>query len=134
MQSLGMILVSKDLLAMMIRDNDGKDIARFVDCVLPIFQDAVMLVKGKYHLKSSIETLEDYMQSMGIPSSHAIEGDMHHLIIHHKMGVKWSIFIKMLLGNVFAKFVPDKNAEYQIDENLISIKVPLGSDWDEHDY
>ena len=119
---------------MMIRDNDVKDIARFVDCALPIFQDAVMLVKGKYHLKSSIETLEDYMQSMGIPSSHAIEGDMHYLIIHHKMGVNWSIFIKMLLGNVFAKFVPDKNVEYEINENLISVRAPLGSDWNEHDY
>lgn len=134
MQSLGMILVSKDLLSMMIRDTDEKDIARFVECVLPIFQDAVLLIKHNYHLKSSIETFEDYMQSMGIPSSHAIEGDMHYLIVHHKMGIKWSIFMKMLLANVFAKFIPDKNVEYEIDESLISVKVPLGSDWDEHDY
>ena len=134
MQSLGMILVSKELLSMMIRDSDGEDIAKFVDCVLPIFQDAVMLIKDEYHLKSGIETLEDYMQSMGIPSSHAIDGDMHHLIIYHKMGVKWSLFIKMLLGHVFAKFEPDKSVEYEMDENLISVKVPLGSDWDEHNY
>ena len=129
-----MILVSKDLLSMMIRNNDEKDIARFLDCILPIFQDAVLLIKGKYNLKSGIETLEDYMQSMGIPSSHAIEGDMHHLIIHHKMGVKWSMLIKMLLDNMFTKFVPGINVRYEIEENIISVRVPLGSDWDEHDY
>lgn len=134
MQSLGMILVSKDLLSLMIRDDAEEDIARFVDCVLPIFQDAILLIKHEYHLKSSIETFEDYMQSMGIPCSHAIEGDMHYLFVHHKMGIKWSMFMKMLLGNVFAKFVPDKNVEYNVDENLLSVKVQLGSDWDERDY
>ena len=134
MQSLGMILVSKDLLSMMMRNNDEKDIARFLDCILPIFQDAVMLIKGKYNLKAGIETLEDYMQSMGIPSSHSVEGDMHYLIIHHKMGVKWSMFIKMLLDNMFTKFTPDINVKYEIEENIISVKAPLGSDWDEHDY
>ena len=111
----------------MIRDSGEKDIARFVDCVLPIFQEGVMLIKDKYRLKSGIDALEDYMQSMGISTSHTIEGDMHYLIIRHKMGIKWSIFTKMLLGNVFAKFMPDKNVEYEIDENFISVKAPLGS-------
>ncbi len=134
MQSLGMILVSKDLLSTMIQKNDEKDIAGFLDVSLPIFQDAVMLIKGEYNLKSGIETLEDYMQSMGIPSSHAIDGDMHYLIIHHKMGVKWSLFIKMLLNNLFTKFEPDINVSYEMGENILSVKAPLGSDWDEHDY
>lgn len=133
MQSLGLILVSKDLLAVMLQDNDEKDVSRFVNCVLPIFQDAVMLIKGEYGLKSSIDTLEDYMQSMGIPTSHAIEGNMHYLIINHKMGVKWSMFIKMLLANVFVKFAPDKNVEYEMDENRVLVKMSLGSDWDELD-
>ncbi len=74
------------------------------------------------------------MQSMSIPSSHAIEGEIHYLVIHHKMGVKWSMFIKMLLGNMFTKFVPDINVRYEIEENIILVQVQLGSDWDEHDY
>ena len=134
MPSLGMILISKDLLSLMLRNNNEMEVTSFVDRVLPIYQDAVMLVKGEYHLKSSIDLLEDYMQYMNIPASHTIEGSMHHFVIHHKMGVMWSIFIKMLLAHVFATFVPEKNIEYDIGENLISIKAPLGSDWDEHDY
>jgi hypothetical protein len=30
--------------------------------------------------------------------------------------------------------MPDIKIEYEIQTNIISARVPLGSDWDEHDY
>ena len=44
------------------------------DGIFPFFQEAVVLIKGKYDLKRSIETLEDYMLTMEIVSDHTVEG------------------------------------------------------------
>ena len=40
----------------------------------------------------------------------------------------------MMLGRLFAEFVPDKKIQYDMHANIISVRISLGSDWDEHDY
>lgn len=119
---------------MLVEGNDEKNIHSVVDGILPFFQDAVVLIKGKYGLKQCIETLEDYMQTMNITSAHTVEGTAHCFIIRHKLGIYWSMFIKILLGKLFVEFVPDRKIEYAMEENIVSVRASLGSDWDEHDY
>ena len=45
-----------------------------------------------------------------------------------------SVFIKIILGRLFSEFVPDKKVEYDMHDNAISVRISLGSEWDEHDY
>ena len=83
--------------------------------------------------KRTIETLEDYMRNSGMDSDHRIEGDLHHLIIQHKMGIQWSIFTELLLKRVFAEF--EKSVlTFQTTESTVIATISLGSDFDEHDY
>ena len=74
------------------------------------------------------------MQSTGIVSDHTIDGTTHCFTIQHGMGDSWSMFIKIMLGRLFSEFVPDKKVEYDMRENIISVRISLGSEWDEHDY
>ena len=133
-QKLGMVAVPKDMITAFVPDGDEQQIHDLVDCILPFFQEAVILIKGKYDLKRCIETLEDYMQTTGIASDHTMEGSIHYFTIRHGMGASWSAFIKIMMGRLFSEFAPDKKVEYDMRANIISVSVSLGSDWDEHDY
>ena len=44
------------------------------------------------------------------------------------------MFIKIILGRLFSESVPDKKVEYDMHDNAISVRISLGSEWDEHDY
>ena len=133
-ENLGMVLIPLEMVTMLTQNSNENDITRVVDKIFPFFQDTVVLIKGKYDLKRSIETLEDYMQTMNIISTHTVENNAHYFIIRHKLGIYWSIFIKMFLNKLFTKFVPDNRVDYTVQENIITVKALLGSDWDEHSY
>lgn len=134
MRDLGAVTVPKQMIRMLISNTDEKGICDLADSIFLFFQELIILMKGKYDLKRSIETLEDYMQTTDVVSDHKIDGPVHIFTIRHGMGVSWSIFIKIILGRLFTQFVPDTKIEYEVQENIISIRASLGSDWDEHDY
>ncbi len=93
-----------------------------------------MFIKGDYDLKRCIETLEDYMRASGMHSDHRIEGNVHHFIIQHELGMKWSIFTEQLLKEIFRDFLPDKNLKCKTTDSTVIAAIELGSDFSEHDY
>jgi len=131
---IGMIPVPKDLLMTLGKDMQGKDITKIVDAIIPVISEAVLFMKGDYDLKRAIESLEDYMKASGMKSDHRMEGNVHHFIIQHELGMNWSVFTEMLLKSIFHKFLPDKNLKCKITDKTVIASIPLGSDFDEHDY
>ena len=67
-------------------------------------------------------------------SDHRIEGDIHHFIIQHDMGQKWSVFTEQLLTEIFRSFLPDKSIKFQTTDSTVITTISLGSDFSEHDY
>ena len=134
MRSLETVMVPKQMIQMLMSNADEKSVYDLADSTFLFFQELVILMKGKYDLRRSIETLEDYMRMTDVVSDHRIEGPVHIFTIRHGMGVYWSIFVKTILGRLFTEFVPDSKIEYEVQANIISIRASLGSDWDEHDY
>ena len=133
-EKIGMIPVPTGILDVLGDDMDGKDIEEIIKAVLPTIKDTVMFMKGGYDLKRCIETLEDYMRASGMKSDHRIEGEMHHFIIQHELGVKWSVFTEQLLSQIFRSFLPDKNLKFQTTESTVIGSIALGSDFNEHNY
>ena len=131
---IGVIPVPKTILDALGNDLDDKQIDEIIKVVLPMIKDAVMFMKGGYDLKRCIETLEDYMRATGMKSDHRIEGNLHHYIIQHELGMNWSRFTEHLLKEVFHKFEPDKEFNFQTTETTVIATIPLGSDFDEHNY
>ena len=131
---IGMIPVPKDLLNTLGQDMDDKDINKIVDAIVPVISEAVLFMKGNYDLKRCIEALEDYMKASGMKSDHRMEGNIHHFIIQHDLGMKWSLFTEMLLKSVFNEFVPDKDLKCKLTDKTVIASIPLGSDFDEHSY
>ncbi|EGG41555.1 hypothetical protein Nlim_1565 [Candidatus Nitrosarchaeum limnium SFB1] len=131
---LGMIPIPKGILNSLGMEMNGQDINEIIKAVLPLIKDSVLFMKGKYDLKRCIETLEDYMKASGMKSDHRIEGELHHFIIQHELGMNWSFFTEQLLKEIFNQFLPNKNIKFQTTKNTVIATIPLGSDFSEHDY
>jgi len=131
---IGMIPIPKEVLDSLGAEMNGEDIHEIIKTVLPVIKDTVLFMKGKYDLKRCIETLEDYIRASGMKSDHRIEGELHHFIIQHELGLNWSFFTEQLLKEIFNQFLPDKNIKFQTTKNTIIATIALGSDFSEHDY
>jgi len=131
---IGMVPVPKRILHSLGSEMEGEDINTIVNAVRPLIKDTVMFMKGNYDLKRCIETLEDYMRASGMKSDHRLEGNLHHFIIQHELGIKWSFFTEQLLKEVFREFVPEKNMKCQTTDSTVIATIALGSDFSEHDY
>ena len=131
---IGMIPIPKGILDSLGAEMDGEDINEIIKTVLPIIKDTVLFMKGKYDLKRCIETLEDYMRASGMKSDHRVEGEFHHFIIQHELGMNWSFFTEQLLKEIFNQFLPNKNIKFQTTKNTVITTIELGSDFSEHDY
>ena len=63
-------------------------------------------------------------------------GDWHDPLLYRTATarISWSVFTKIMQGRLFSEFVPEKKIEYDVRENIISVRVASGSEWDERDY
>jgi len=113
---------------------EGDNVHKLVDVMHSLIKDQVMFMKGKYDLKRCIEALDDYMKFSGIKSDHRVEGALHHFIIQHEMGVKWSLFTELLLKQILHEFLPEKNVKCETTESTVIATIALGADFDEHAY
>ncbi len=133
-QKMGIIPVPQKILESLGGEMSHHEILKIIDVLFATIKDSVMFMKGGYDLRRTIETLEDYMRSSGMESDHRKEGDVHHFIIQHKMGMQWSIFTELLLRRVFTEFEKENDLTFQTTESTVIASIPLGSDFDEHDY
>ncbi|MBI5146215.1 MAG: hypothetical protein HZA84_03235 [Thaumarchaeota archaeon] len=131
---IGMIPIPRGILEALGEEMTGEDIDGVIQVMAPLIKESVMFMKGKYDLKRCIETLEDYMRASGMNSDHRVEGALHHFIIQHELGMKWSFFAEQLLKEIFHEFLPNKNLKCQTSEKTVIATIELGSDFSEHDY
>ena len=133
-EKIGMIPVPKNILDELGKEMRGEDIDSILKAILPMIKESVLFMKGKYDLKRCIETLEDYMKASGMKSDHRTEGELHHFIVQHELGIKWSLLTEKLFKEIFNEFLPDKNLKCQTTEKTVIATIALGSDFSEHDY
>jgi hypothetical protein len=133
-EKIGMIPVPRKILESLGSKMEPNDINTIINTVKPIITNNVMFIKGKYDLKRCIETLEDYMKASGMNSDHRVEGSLHHFVIQHELGFKWSLFTAQLLKEIFHEFLPEQNVKAQTTESTVIVTIALGADFREHDY
>ncbi|HXX06144.1 MAG TPA: hypothetical protein VEJ68_04905 [Candidatus Bathyarchaeia archaeon] len=131
---IGMIPVPKDILKTLGEEMEGDAINKVIDTMIPLIKDWVMFMKGTYDLKRAIESLEDYMRASGMTSDHRIEGEVHHFIIQHNLGMRWSLFTEMLLKQIFHQFLPNLSMKSRTTPNTTIASIALGSEFSEHNY
>ncbi|MEO9306724.1 MAG: hypothetical protein ABI342_00250 [Nitrososphaera sp.] len=131
---IGIIPVPKEILKILGDEMKGDEINKIIDVMIPMIKDWVMFMKGNYDLKRAIEALEDYMRASGMTSDHRIEGGIHHFIIQHNLGIKWSLFTEYLLKQIFHQFLPNITMQCKTTPNTTIASIALGAEFSEHDY
>ncbi|MDE1843203.1 MAG: hypothetical protein KGH95_06100 [Thaumarchaeota archaeon] len=131
---IGIIPVPKEILRILGDEMKGDEINKIIDVMIPMIKDWVMFMKGNYDLKRAIEALEDYMRASGMTSDHRIEGGVHHFIIQHNLGIKWSLFTEYLLKQIFYQFLPNITMQCKTTPNTTIASIALGAEFSEHDY
>jgi hypothetical protein len=133
-ENIGMIPVPRDVLKTLGEEMEGDSMNKIIDVMVPLVKDWVMFMKGNYDLKRAIEAFEDYMRASGMTSDHRIEGETHHFIVQHNLGIKWSLFTEMILKEIFHQFLPNLAVKSRTTPNTAIVSSALGSDFSEHDY
>ncbi len=131
---IGIIPVPKEILRKLGDKMTGDEINQVIDIMIPLIKDWVMFMKGNYDLKRAIEALEDYMRASGMTSDHRTEGGIHHFIIQHNLGIKWSLFTEQLLKQIFHQFLPGLAMQCKTTPNTTIASIALGLDFNEHVY
>jgi hypothetical protein len=112
-EKIGMVHVPKEILQKLGDEMDAKEINTIVDTLKSVIKNDVMYIKGRYEQKPCLETLEYYVRATGMNSDHRVEGPLHHFIIQHDLGMKWSLFVQQMLSEIFHEFLPEKNIKTQ---------------------
>lgn len=133
-KKIGMIPVPTSILERLGKEMSGKDIEGILNVMLPLIKESVLFMKGKFDLHRCIEILENYMRASGMKSDHRIEGELHHFIVQHELGMKWSLLTERLFKEIFHEFLPEKNVKCQTTEKTVIATIELGSDFNEHEY
>jgi len=133
-EAVGMIPVPHGLLKMIGKEMTENQVDDLVKTLHPIIMDSTMFSKGGDDLERTIEMLEDFMRASSLNSDHRVEGPIHHFIIQHGLGMTWSVFIEKLLRKIFTDKTPNLELTCQITDTTVIASIPLGSDFDEHNY
>jgi len=131
--NVGMIPVPREILRVLGEKMDGEVMNEIIHTITPMIKDWVMFMKGSYDLKRTIESMEQYMRASGMTSDHRIEGDVHHFIIQHNLGIRWSLFTELFLKQIFHEFLPNLAVKSRTTPNTVISSIALGSDFSEHD-
>lgn len=59
---------------------------------------------------------------------------LHHFITQHRLGLNWSLVAEHLLKEIFHERLPNQNIESQKTESTVIITIPLGVNFNEHEY
>lgn len=132
--NIGMIPVPREILKVLGAKMDGDVMNEVITVMTPMIKDWVMFMKGSYDLKRVIESMEEYMRVSGMTSDHRIEGDIHHFIIQHNLGIRWSLFTELLLKQIFHEFLPHLTMKTRTTPNTVISSIALGSEFNEHDH
>ena len=130
--NIGIIPVPKEIIRILGEKMDRTTINEIIQEMTPVIKDWVTFQKGSYDLKKIIELMEDYMRHSGMTSEHRIEGNIHHFVIQHNLGINWSLFTELLLKQVFHEFLPNLVMKTRTTTNTIIASIALGSDFNEH--
>ncbi|MDE1769294.1 MAG: hypothetical protein KGI28_01905 [Thaumarchaeota archaeon] len=131
-KKMGMIPVPKEILKILGEKMDGATINEIIREMTPVIKDWIIFKKGGYDLKKSIESMEEYMRASSMTSDHRVEGDVHHFVIQHNLGIRWSLFTELLLKQIFHEFLPNLVMKSRTTANTVVASIALGSDFNEH--
>jgi predicted DNA-binding ribbon-helix-helix protein len=126
----GFISVRKPLIVKLLENQNEeqiKSLARHISKTSN--KDFILMLRRKYNIHSALDVIETWVRISGYSYTHNTEDldysrRLHTLIIHHDMGMKWSLYLAELYKNLFEEFgVTD--ARFEMTESTLAFEVAV---------
>jgi hypothetical protein len=121
----GMIPVAKAVIAEAFDRLGEDDVVRLATSVgKSALRDIIVFMKGKVDLDSLFSWLELWLKRNSTAGfSYAIEDGLHTCIMKHNLGLKWSLYHKVVLELMLKEILGDSvNIQVNMAENILIFK------------
>ena len=121
----GMIPVAKGVIAEAFDRLGEDDVVRLATSVgKNALRDIIVFMKGKVDLDSVFSWMELWLKRNSTAGfSHVIEDGLHTCIMKHNLGLKWSIYHKVVLELMLKEILGDSMLiEFNMAENILVFK------------
>ena len=128
----GMIPVAKGVISEVFNRLDEGEVVELARSVgKNALSDIILFMKGKIDMDSLFSWLELWLKRNATAGfSHVVENGLHTCIMKHGLGLKWSLYHKMVLQLILNEILGEESStlEINIDENILILKFKENDD------
>jgi hypothetical protein len=89
------------------------------------------LLKKQYNvdIESALDFIESWIKESGYPCIHDISGieqNIHHFVIQHDMGLKWSLYLSEIYRDLFEELFNVTGVHFDMTNNTVGFTVDVG--------
>jgi len=120
---LGLIPVSRSFVKETLQhltDEKIKQMARHVS--KDALKELVLITKGDFTLNSFISVFNEWLRASLITYRYEYDGKVHHYVIHHELGERWSLYVSELLIAICKDLVTIR-LEFEVRKSSVSFSL-----------
>jgi hypothetical protein len=81
------------------------------------------LLRGEVTISFYLFTIQNWLRISALPYKHEVNGNVHNLIIEHRMGKNFSFFLKEYNGKILEML--EIKSDINITDNIVAIKFSM---------
>ena len=90
-----------------------------------------LLLKKQYNvdIESALDFIESWIKESGYTCIHDISGieqNIHHFVIQHDMGLKWSLYLSEIYRDLFEELFNVTGVHFDMTNNTVGFTVDAG--------
>jgi hypothetical protein len=128
----GFISVRKILVTKLLDEiKDDEKIKEIAKEVSKESNDLLLLLKKQYNIpiESALDIIEGWIKESAYPYLHDISGidqNIHHFVIQHNMGLKWSLYLSEIYRDLFEELFNVRGVHFDMTDNTLEFTIDTG--------
>lgn len=103
-EEIGMIFVSKSIFRNLLSNMNEKEIKILASTICrATLKDAIIYMKGKFDISSSLDALSSWISYSGIPFRRRTENGKDSFMIQHELGSKYSTYLSTAVSTLLSE-------------------------------
>jgi hypothetical protein len=129
---IGFVSVRKSLIMKLLDEiGDDEKIREIAREVAKGSSDFLLLLKKQYNIpiESALDFIESWIKESGYPYLHdtsGIDQNIHHFVIQHDMGLKWSLYLSEIYRDLFGELFNVTGVHFNMTDNTLGFTVDTG--------
>ena len=125
----GFVSVRKILVIKLLDEiRDDEKIKEIAKEVAKESNDALLLLKKQYNIpiELALDIIEGWIKESAYPYLRDISGidqNIHHFVIQHNMGLKWSLYLSEIYRDLFEELFNVKGVHFDMTDNTLGFTV-----------